>query len=564
MAASSVTERLPLADWSLSKPPFGELRVCEGIGAFPVMSFELAGLTRAATDHAAALCAAWMDLPTHPNILEAIEVDESRVWLRYAAIHWRRVPPVLDAADVLTSRIAASIGLQLCDVYRSLSKYLRPRELALFARPRVVVDLDGRPRVAFWPPETLSAERNLVELVGALLAMLVRVSDSARASRIATILDRSDSKAKDHIASLDELATAFEAAGASELAIRRGERLEGWRLVEEGIGWLEVGRPDDALEQLTQAAPLVRGATIHLEAVVRARREGATVRSTEPLLPRRQWSDAKPEGLELERSGSFASALRLYRTVDAAPTDVVEVECATARCHLRLDQADVAIEVCMRVLSRDAAHVGAHAMLTAAHLLVKRHAEAVGVADRWVALAPDDAAAHYARGRALFAVRRLREARASFERALVLRPQMIEAMLLRREVDRAAGAVRDAVGVEAPVELAIPEQLAAIRDALVVGDLDAVVETLARPEHSRDVLAQLIRARCLLQLVRIDDALTVVDAVLAVDPDHLDAIELRAQVFVHLGRTEDADAEYRRFIARAEAASDPRVRAVRE
>lgn len=63
-------------------------------------------------------------------------------------------------------------------------------------------------------------------------------------------------------------------------------------------------------------------------------------------------------------------------------------------------------------------------------------------------------------GKALFRAGRLDDARASFERALALEPTFVEAMLLRREVDRCASRARAEAGHAWPVRHDIDEALA--------------------------------------------------------------------------------------------------------
>jgi hypothetical protein len=74
--------------------------------------------------------------------------------------------------------------------------------------------------------------------------------------------------------------------------------------------------------------------------------------------------------------------------------------------------------------------------------------------------APGSARAYYADGKELFRAGRLDDARAAFERALALDPRMIEAMLLRREVDRLAGGTRAAAGHQYPSTADLDESIA--------------------------------------------------------------------------------------------------------
>jgi hypothetical protein len=73
---------------------------------------------------------------------------------------------------------------------------------------------------------------------------------------------------------------------------------------------------------------------------------------------------------------------------------------------------------------------------------------------------PGSARAYLADGKTFFRAGRLAEARACFERALALDPMMIEAMHLRREVDRCAARAREEAGHAWPVNHDIDDALA--------------------------------------------------------------------------------------------------------
>jgi hypothetical protein len=95
----------------------------------------------------------------------------------------------------------------------------------------------------------------------------------------------------------------------------------------------------------------------------------------------------------------------------------------------------------------------------------------------------------------LFALRRFVEARDAFQRASGLP----EALLMRREVDRCMKELRATVGVDAPIQLVVPEHLAELRTLLVDGRLDAAIDFLRRhpadPE-ARSLLETLEETKC--------------------------------------------------------------------
>jgi tetratricopeptide (TPR) repeat protein len=240
----------------------------------------------------------------------------------------------------------------------------------------------------------------------------------------------------------------------------------------------------------------------------------------------------QPEGAQLESKGEPLAALQLYRV---AQGNQAAAGTAIARCHLQLREAGHAIDYAQRALAADPTIVEPHAIKTRALQLRKEHPLALEAADAWIALAPSDGAAHYARGKSLFALRRLVEARASFERACVLRPTMIEAMLLRREADRALGGVRDTVG-EQPAMIELPAHLASLRGA----PIPEVIATLQRAEYAADPIAQLILGRCCLLEARFADALPCYDIAAGSAAHRLEALVGKAAALVELDRAPEA------------------------
>lgn len=206
------------------------------------------------------------------------------------------------------------------------------------------------------------------------------------------------------------------------------------------------------------------------------------------------------------------------------------------------------------------------------------------------------------RGRKLQAGSKLIEARAAFERALVLDPGLAGALVLRREVEKSIMRVRTLVG---PVEGAfptlpsVPAPLVHARDAAAAGDAaraiveidrvdpsykiadsrllraaclgflgrhrEALIELdlLAAFEPSRAGDAARARAECLITLGEADHALGLLDSRLGQHPVDEDALYLRAVALDRLGRTEEAAQAFRRFVAVAGSHSDLRVLAAR-
>ncbi|MEO7095491.1 MAG: hypothetical protein ABI175_19705, partial [Polyangiales bacterium] len=210
----------------------------------------------------------------------------------------------------------------------------------------------------------------------------------------------------------------------------------------------------------------------------------------------------------------------------------------------------------------------------------------------WAAVAPEDGPLHYVRGKALLGLSRLTEARDAFDRALAVEPTMIEAMLLRREVDRHMKKHRSAVGTQAQAPLEFPPELAGFRDAMVSGHVVEAIALLRTERYAADPLAQILLAQllafdgepaealaiflvhvggdhkraalvgaaeCCLALGHSEEALAAANRL---DPrKHIVAIELRARAFAQLGRDVEAEAEMHRYVAANRG--DVRVRGAR-
>lgn len=186
---------------------------------------------------------------------------------------------------------------------------------------------------------------------------------------------------------------------------------------------------------------------------------------------------------------------------------------------------------------------------------------ALSLADHMIATYPRSGLGLYRRGRVLFRLGRLVEARDALDRAQVIEPTLLDAMLLRREVDKAITKVRAVVGSAVPQQLAIPEYLPEVRAAMARGSVPDAVSWLegheigdgvARlllgnllvgqerfadalrafervgGEHVRDAL--LGKARALAASGRGEEALRLLDRIVAEDPDSTEAMVVRARV----------------------------------
>lgn len=154
-------------------------------------------------------------------------------------------------------------------------------------------------------------------------------------------------------------------------------------------------------------------------------------------------------GHGFERMGRWMEALDAYERAMGLDESIIasvrvkELVSPSARVRwwLRRGRAHDALALARTMEGRDG-----HWLEAAALVKLERHADAVGVLDGMLDETPGDVGAIYARAKSLFHVKRYVEAREGFERVIALEPARLEALLLRREVDRAMRAVRAEVG----------------------------------------------------------------------------------------------------------------------
>ena len=244
----------------------------------------------------------------------------------------------------------------------------------------------------------------------------------------------------------------------------------------------------------------------------------------------------------------------------------------------------------------DPAQTQARSVLVKALLMCGKREEALGELDELLSRVPDDASQHYTRGKVLLALSRLPEARDAFDLACTLSPMMLEAMLLRREVDRCMTSGRRQVGAQGPITFDIPASLSELRDVLISGRTSDAIAALSQARFADDPDAQLVLARMLvfdrqlepaidiygrvaqlaephrhaalvgkasawLELGKLESALALFDLLCTEKPTDGDASEGRARALEQAGRITEAAAEYRRFVSLATSRSDVRVRA---
>jgi tetratricopeptide (TPR) repeat protein len=405
--------------------------------------------------------------------------------------------------------------------------------------------------------------------------------------------------------SLGELGHALEKL-CDGRALRTGYEFSAWAAFEEGAGWLELGQPQPAIDLFLKALVHDRDLGVAREGWELARwvlegRRAALHAGTPPerpprgadLLPvvgRVPWDIAEARAVALEAARDFHGALAVYREVQSDARTNRALFTARARCHQQVGEDGEAIDYAQRALAIGGENPSALETLVAAMLRKQWHEEAMRNAERLVDLTPSSGRAHYLRGKALFANGRMYEARDAFERASALDPTLLEAQLLRREVERVTGNVRQSVGSQHAPTFEIPEQLAELRGILVSGNTGDAIAALRDERYADNADAQLLLARflafdnrpeeavavfdllaasshrtaalvgkgsALLDLGRPGDALSIFEQL----PDDADAAEGAARALEALGRIDEAAASYRRFVALASSGSELRVRA---
>lgn len=138
---------------------------------------------------------------------------------------------------------------------------------------------------------------------------------------------------------------------------------------------------------------------------------------------------------------------------------------------------------------------------------------------------------------------------------------MLEALLLRTEMDRAIRRLHVEVGAQVTPLPSLPAPLESLREALVAGRTGEVIDVLAAPAHAGDVIAQLLRAELLVSDARWPEAHDVL-VPLVDDPAHGNVARIAlARVLLQLGRVDEARATIE--LARTARPQDPEVHEVR-
>jgi tetratricopeptide (TPR) repeat protein len=562
----------------------------------------------------------WLALSRHPYIIEAIERGEGATLLvRYAALQWSYTSIDLRASPVMRA-VTATWGWQLSDAFHAIASAVSADSaLRNFLRPLVMIDHANNARMAFLPPAPTDSgmppevgttwprcdERALVYIAGRAIRDCTTGLDHDDATSIRAIVERCLQPDPTHrYATLEDLRAAWLALAYS---VPSNDRLASWRWTEEGLGLLELGQANPALAafraalRLNPRSRIARAGrdralfelgTKYVEVDLSSITEQDLRRGPTRDERRFDWNEAEPRGGAFERAYDYANALGVYLSTRPDGHNNAAIHIAIARCQLALCAAGHAIDYARRALAIEPRNVAALAICTRAHLLARHFADALARADEWVAVVPIEASAHYARGRALFALGRIDDARDAFDRACTLRPQMLEAMLLRREVERKKRGTAATAGVSKPIAIDVPPNLAHLRDALAGGRVAEVIAVLERTEYDDDAAAKLAHAECLAFDRRSEESLELYERAIALSPallpkavvgkvhallaleraaeafaeldrlsdvEDVDLLELRGLALRRLGLEADAERELGRVVAASHSLSDIRI-----
>jgi len=596
------------SDWARRRPEFGEL-----VTRTDGVAMEFAKFGKCDETVSWDLWIRWERLGAHPNILTVAE--SNLLW--YAAIDWKHERVALDQDAAVTQRLA-TWGNVLVTTYEYIAKNVPQQQLALMACPIVLFDLEGSMRIAFvsagksekWlkrlPPEIFDSwpycsEASLVFVIGhALSELFIPSRRPAPVEQvIAQCLERTPSR---RYATLAALSSEFRSVGARMIlpaGLRKGRAA--WDRAERGIGYLAVQDTNSAIICFEEALALDRKFSGALRCLEEARareiRETGTAAVSGELNIARQlgpwpppkpvakppWRETEPQGAARERERDFKGALALYELAEVGEHEATARHAALARCQFWVGNMQAALEHAKLVLDREPERTETRALAVEALLRLRLHADALRTVEPWVEMRPSDARGHHARGKCLLGLGRMPEARAEFDRACALEPKLVEAMLLRRDLDRASSGLRTAVGVQKSVQLEIAPHLAELRDVLVGGEPRKAIEVLEQPAYERDpaallllagflsfdgrheealrtserviemdpaqrYAALLIKGDALLALDRAADALAVFDRIRAAEPSLVEALAGRARALMALGRGIESDEAFRQYV----------------
>jgi eukaryotic-like serine/threonine-protein kinase len=232
--------------------------------------------------------------------------------------------------------------------------------------------------------------------------------------------------------------------------------------------------------------------------------------------------------------------------------------CMKARCHQALDQNVEAIAAYGTAIALRPSYARAYLARAAIHYQERKHLEqALEDLNQAVKLQPDLLEARLDRGLVLHALNKNKEALLDLDWVLLQNNAPARVWFVRSRVKRAAGDVEGADqdyqrGLETePVDpLSYVTRGMAKMDAEPEGALADFVK--AEELYPRCVHALYCQAYVLCaKLKKTEQAITVLDRLLEMSPDHWTALSYRAILLARVGRIDDGIAEARKLIKRS-------------
>ena len=265
-------------------------------------------------------------------------------------------------------------------------------------------------------------------------------------------------------------------------------------------------------------------------------------------------ADIFEAGAAHHRAGRLAEAEAHYRRILAALPDHADALHLLGVISCQLGRHETAIELIGRAINQNGNHSSYHGSYGVALYNLKRLDEAVASYDRALALKPDFVEVLNNRGGALQVLGRFAEALESYDRVLTLQPDLAEAYYNRgltlQQLSRFAEALESYDRA-----LAVKPDYAAVhydrgntlltleRSAEAVESYDRAL--MLRPDHTE---ALNNRGLALHQLKRFDEAVESYDGALALRPGHAGALNNRGRALQRLKRLDEAQENYNRAL----------------
>lgn len=259
--------------------------------------------------------------------------------------------------------------------------------------------------------------------------------------------------------------------------------------------------------------------------------------------------------LALHRQGDVFGAEALYRETLRLSSDHFDAQHYLGVVALQTGRVELGVALIRKAIAVNPNDAAIHNNLANALYELKQLGEAVASYDRAIALRPDYPSAYYNRAAALKDLQRPAEAIESYDKAIALAPDYAEAHNNRGNVLYETKRLAEALAAydqAVALNLAFPE-VHANRGA-ILRELKRPAEALAafdkalalRPDWAE---AYFSRGNLLHGTKRLDEALASYNKAIALEPDFSASYNNRATVLKDMGRLEEALADFDRCVA---------------